>query len=104
MDNDLQNAREQARQAQKQREALRKQAHAKVVVLLRGRRTGPVVVRYALKQVAKWRKNHLCSQDYINDWSDLLRRPKQAADLLLEDSQKAMRLRQNSPFAAYLQK
>lgn len=104
MDNDLLKARAQARQAQNQREALRKQAHAKVAVLLRGKRTGPVVVRYALKQVAKWRNKHLCSQDYINDWSDLLRHPKQAADLLLEDSPKAKRLRQNTPFAAYLQK
>lgn len=104
MDNDLLIARAQARQAQNQREALRRQAHAKVAALLRGKRTGPVVIRYALKQVAKWRDQRLCSQDYISDWSALLRNPKQAAALLLEDSPKAMRLRQNTPFAAYLQK
>lgn len=104
MDSDLLIARAQARKAQEQHEARRKQAHAKVAVLLRGKRTGPVVVRYALKQIAKWRKEGLCSQDYINDWSELLRHPKRAADLLLEDSPKAMRLRQNTPFAAYLQK
>ncbi|WP_460746471.1 hypothetical protein [Microvirgula curvata] len=102
MTDTLLEARAQARQAQREREAWRKQAHGKVAVLLRGKRTGPVVVCYALKQVAKWRNKGLCSRDYIDSWSALLRRPKEAAALLLEDSPRAVRLRQNSPFAAYL--
>lgn len=95
-------ARALARQRQEQREAQRKRMHARVAGLLCGKRTGPVVARYAMKQVAKWRNKQLCSRDFIDAWTELLKHPKRAAALLREDSPRAVRLRQNTPFAFYL--
>lgn len=102
MDNALFNARLKARQEQQVREHQRKLAHAKVAALLSSEADAAAVVASAKQQVSKWRRQSLCSADYIEAWSELLRQPKQAAQVLLEDSPRGMRLRQNSPFAAYL--
>lgn len=102
MDNALFNARLEARQEQQAREQQRKLAHARVAALLSSDADAPAVVAYAKQQVSKWRLQSLCSADYIDAWSALLRQPKQAAQMLAEDSPRAVRLRQNSPFAAYL--
>lgn len=102
MDINVYSARLKARQDQLNHEKKRKLAHERVAIMLKDKRNAPELVQYAISQVAKWRANGLCSLDYIEDWSRLLQQPNKAAELLLEDSQRAMRLRQNSPFAAYL--
>lgn len=102
MDSPSQNARLEARQAQQRHEHKRKLAHGRVAALLQDPSAAPKVVAYANDQVAKWQLLSLCSRDYIEDWQNLLRDPLAAAKLLLEDSPRAVRLRQNTPFAAYL--
>lgn len=102
MDSALFNARLKARQEQEAHERQRKLAHVRVAALLSNEADASSVVAYAKQQIGKWRRQSLCSADYIDAWSELLRQPKQAAQVLLEDSPRAMRLRQNSPFAAYL--
>lgn len=95
-------ARQAAMAQQKLREMKRKQNHEGVAVLLEGKRTQAAVIRYAQKQVKKWKRHRLCSQDFIQDWTELLQSPHRAAALLRDDTPFAIRMRQNSPFAAYL--
>lgn len=102
MEHALYSARVKARQDQQVREQKRKQAHADVAALLTRRSEGAAVITYAAVQVNKWRLGNLCSPDYIQEWTDLLLHPEQAAKILVEDSPRAVRLRQNTPFAAYL--
>lgn len=102
MDNARFNARLKARREQSAREYQRKLAHTRVAALLSSDADAPAVVAYAKQQIGKWQQQGLCSMDYISAWSMLLEQPKQAAQVLLEDSPRAVRLRQNSPFAAYL--
>ncbi|HEY0843389.1 hypothetical protein [Methylotenera sp.] len=94
------NAKLKARQDQLGHEQKRKLAHAKVADLLRERNID--VINFAFNQINKWQENKLCSLDYIEEWSSLIKSPDKAADLLLEDSPRAIRLRQNTPFSAYL--
>jgi hypothetical protein len=69
--------------------------------MLRGDRCNEVV-EYARTQVQKWRDHRLCSHDYIEAWGQLLDDPLRAAAVLEERSPLGRRLRQNTPFAAYL--
>lgn len=62
------------------------------------------VVEYAREQVQKWRNHRLCSQDYIEAWEQLLDDPLRAAAVLEEHSPLGQRLRQNTPFAAFLRR
>jgi hypothetical protein len=62
------------------------------------------VLALANQQIALWEAGHLCSQDYIDDWKDLLRHPQRAAEVLEERSSRATALRQNSPFVASIRK
>lgn len=64
----------------------------------------PEVVRLAMGQVQLWRKNNVCSPDYIDAWEGLLQRPNEAARVLQDPSPYAAQLRQNSPFVAVLRK
>lgn len=96
------NARQKARLEQQAHEQKRKLAHANIVDLLKRQSEGQEVLAYAAEQVDKWRKGNLCSADYIQEWADLLAHPEQTARVLVEDSPRAVRLRQNTPFAAYL--
>ena len=98
------NARALARQEQANRENQRKVAHGKVVCLLNGKKTRHVVINSAMKQVSKWKRLQLCSLDYIQAWEGLLKKPSSVAKVLKADTAEARRLRQNTPFAAYLQK
>lgn len=70
--------------------------------MLKRKSEGEVVLAYAADQVNKWRQGNLCSADYIQEWADLLTHPEQVAKVLVEDSPRAVRLRQNTPFAVYL--
>jgi hypothetical protein len=69
--------------------------------MVRGDRCNEVV-EYAQTQVQKWRNQQLCSQDYIEAWEQLLADPLHAAAILEKRSPLGRRLRQNTPFAAYL--
>jgi hypothetical protein len=62
------------------------------------------IVRVAMGQVLLWRKNQLCSPDYIDAWEGLLKRPQEAARVLQDSSPYADQLRQNSPFVAVVRK
>jgi hypothetical protein len=62
------------------------------------------VLTLAHAQVALWEREHLCSQDYIDAWKDLLQQPLRAAEVLEERSPRAAALRQNSPFVASVRK
>jgi hypothetical protein len=69
--------------------------------MLRGDRCNEVV-EFARTQVKKWRDNRLCSHDYIEAWEQLLDDPLSAAAVLEKSSPLGQRLRQKTPFAAYL--
>lgn len=92
----------QARLLQKQVDERRRARHLAVAEMLRDKEFSSKIVTYARMQVGKWRINHLCSDDYIKEWSALLSDPERAAQVLESDSPRAVSLRQNSPFAAYL--
>lgn len=62
------------------------------------------VLTLAHAQVALWERGHLCSQDYIDAWKELLQHPQKAARILEERSSRAAALRQNSPFVASVRK
>jgi len=89
-------------QALKQQRAIniaRLEKHAALVGLLLGRRTQRVALSRAWREVRRWRRRRLCSADYVREWSQLLSGPLPALlAVLLEDSPKGVRLRQNSPF------
>ncbi|WP_156905423.1 hypothetical protein [Chitinibacter tainanensis] len=104
MDEDILAFKKIAREAQACRVKGLKHAHSKVIAMLRSRRSKNAVVRAAMKQVKKWKYNKLCSSDYISDWTSLLSSPRKVAALLEDDSVVSNRLRQNTPFAAYLLK
>lgn len=54
----------------------------------------------AYAQVELWRRQALCSANYTEELEDFLADPLKAAELLEEDSPRAARLRQNSPFVS----
>ncbi|NVE01739.1 hypothetical protein [Massilia sp. BJB1822] len=62
------------------------------------------VLALAHAQIALWERGHLCSQDYIDAWKELLQHPLRAAQILEERSPRAAALRQNSPFVASVRK
>jgi hypothetical protein len=94
--------RHQARLLQQQIESARMRAHAPVAKMLRSSADRDFVVQCAYDPVAKWREGRLCSPDFIDAWAYLLAHPNRAADMLESESPVAYRLRQNSPFAAFL--
>ena len=98
MDND---SHQLARLHQAKVEESRFACHQPVAAMLRGDRCNEVV-EYAHTQVQKWRDHRLCSHDYIEAWEQLLADPLRAAAVLEERSPLGQRLRQNTPFAAYL--
>ncbi len=64
----------------------------------------PEIVRLAMCQVQLWRKNQICSDDYIDAWEGLLKQPKEAARVLQDPSPYSVQLRQNSPFVTVVRK
>ncbi len=84
----------------------RLEKHRPVARALRGGASAGAdeVLALAHAQIALWERGHLCSQDYINAWKELLRHPLQAAQILEERSSRAAALRQNSPFVASVRK
>ena len=57
----------------------------------------PIIVAATI-QIERWRKERLCSNDYICAWEALLANTERAAALLEEISPSAAQMRQNSPF------
>jgi hypothetical protein len=100
MDEQRRHLRVQARQAQQEHNERRRAKLHAVAVALRDPGQASAVIALARQYVNLWRDRALCSQDYIDAWSDLLDDPQAAADLLDERSPRADQLRQNSPFAA----
>lgn len=96
------NQRVKARLAQRDIELNRHQAHAKIAKLLRDKEASKEIISKAKEQIQKWRDGNLCSPNFIHEWEMLLENPIQAADILEAMSPISIRLRQNSPFSAYL--
>lgn len=95
---------QQARQQQRLVDEHRRQKLLPVARALADPDRAPEVVGLAMVQVQLWRKNQICSPDYINAWEGLLKRPKEAARVLQDLSPYAEQLRQNSPFVAVVRK
>lgn len=104
MVNEMHMRQQQARQQQKLVNARRQQTLLPVARALVDPARAPDVVRLAMDQVQLWRKNQLCSPDYIDAWEGLLKRPQEAARVLQDPSPYAAQLRQNSPFVAVVRK
>lgn len=96
------NLRRQARLSQKKIEECRLSAHAKVALMLRSADESDLVIQSAREQIALWRAGRLCSPDFIESWECLLANSADAAAVLEDISPASVRLRQNSPFAAFL--
>lgn len=93
--------RRQAREQQKQVEQNRLMAHQQIAIeLLSDDCRKQQLLEAAKKEVSRWSEQRLCSQDYIDRWSDWLSLPGAAlAKEMCSDANgwgKAMR--QNSPF------
>ncbi len=58
------------------------------------------MIRSALAIVDRWRQEHLCSRDYIDRWSEILRLParKMATAMISDLEGWGTALRQNSPW------
>jgi hypothetical protein len=95
---------QQARQQQKLVNVGRQQKLLSVARALVDPVRAPEVVRLAMGQVQLWRRNQICSPDYIDAWEDLLKHPIEAARVLQDPSPYAVQLRQNSPFVAVIRK
>lgn len=80
--------------------------HRPVATALRGGAAAGAdeVLMLAHAQITLWEQQHLCSQDYIDAWKELLQNPIHAAQILEERSSRAAALRQNSPFVASVRK
>lgn len=88
-----------ARSEQAAKEEARRLWHVQLFGLLRGKRTGHVVLARAKSAVRKWRRRRLCSMDFIMDWERLLvGSQRDLLAVLAENSARGRRLRQNSPF------
>lgn len=104
MVSDLQMRQQQARKQQQEINENRRKKLLPVACALRDPLRSPEVVVSAMKQVSLWRAKNLCSSDYIEAWEALLKEPEKAADMLEEQSQYAVQLRQNSPFVSVVRK
>lgn len=93
-----------AREEKLRADASRMEKHAHIAAMLRDPKLSALVVSEGLKQVEIWRAQKICSPDYIESWSCLLAHPLLAADMLEDESTKAIQMRQNTPFAALLLK
>lgn len=103
VDKSPQAARAEARAQQAEREERNRLAHAPVAARLRDPKQARAVALKALEQVKLWRRDKLCSTDYIEAWEQLLIGPPEAVAALLEaDTPEGLRMRQNTPFAAFL--
>ena len=92
-------AQTQARAQQKEVDLRRLDYHRRLVGLLFGKRTQDVILSRARREVRRWQRYRLCSQDYRREWSILLNRPiSTLVAILLDESSAGIRLRQNSPF------
>lgn len=88
-----------ARAEQAAKEEARRLWHVQLFGLLRGKRTGHVVLARAKSAVRKWRRCRLCSMDFSTEWERLLTgSQRDLLALLAENSTRSRRLRQNSPF------
>lgn len=88
-----------ARAEQAAKEEARRLWHVQLLGLLRGKRTGHVVLARAKSATRKWRRCSLCSMDFIMEWERLLAgSQRDLLALLAENSARGRRLRQNSPF------
>jgi hypothetical protein len=102
--NEMHMRQQQARQQQKLVNASRQQKLLPVARALVDPAQASDVVRLAMAQVRLWRKNQICSTDYIDAWEGLLQHPLEAARVLQDPSPYAAQLRQNSPFVAVIRK
>lgn len=102
--NEMHSRQELARQQQKLTNARRQQKLLSVAHALEDPVRAPEVVRLAMRQMQLWRRNQICSQDYIDAWEGLLKRPTEAARVLRDSSTYAAQLRQNSPFVTVVRK
>lgn len=92
-------ARQRAREQQRALDLRRLHYHQKLVGLLLGKRTQRAVLSRAWREVRRWKRRGLCSQDYIHEWSRLLAGPVPTlVILMLDESPTGVKLRQNSPF------
>lgn len=103
--NPLQDERRRARDAQRQVELGRLMAHQRIGIDLLGHKERKkLLLDAARREVRRWGEQQLCSQDYIDRWSEWLALP--AVDLVNRMCSDAEgwgpAMRQNSPFAAAL--
>ncbi len=91
-----------ARLSQSNVEKSRLDAHALVATQLRDEHARKDIIISAKAQINKWRASRLCSDDFIKEWESLLESPIKAANVLENMDSVSIRLRQNSPFCAFL--
>ncbi len=93
-----------AREEQRRREAERLSRHRKIALdlLLMPPAARARAVRGARAEVARWRRDGLCSADYANRWDALLALPAReiAANIASDTLPEGTALRQNSPWLA----
>lgn len=95
----MEELKQQARAQQREVDLRRLHYHCLLVGLLQGKHTQRALLSRAWREVRRWQRLRLCSQDYIRDWSKLLAGPVPTlVAFLCEDSARGVWLRQNSPF------
>lgn len=92
------NAQIEARIKKVQSDMARREKLLKVVNLLVDKNKCAEVIELARGRVEQWRKEKLCSVDYIKAWTDLLDDSDEAAYILSSEGQYATQLQQNNPF------
>lgn len=103
--NPPQDERHRARDAQRQVELGRLMAHQRIGIDLLGHKERKkLLLDAARREVRRWAEQHLCSQDYIDRWSEWLALPPvDLVERMCSDADGwGTAMRQNSPFAAAL--
>ncbi|KFX62369.1 hypothetical protein [Paraburkholderia fungorum] len=103
MPSDRLQARRVARRQQEERDNRRFAAHQRIASNLRAGRDVEETIAAANCQIELWQRDRLCSRDYIEAWRNVIAcGPRRIADVLEERSPYGIRMRQNTPFAHYL--
>lgn len=95
--------RRQARSAKHLADAALMDLHLKAASALLSPSESADVREQALRQIARWERDHLCNPRYVYAWRTILNLPLASIQsAMLRDDSEGVALRQNSPFGFLL--
>lgn len=89
---------------QAETDSRRRELHLPVANALREPATAALILREATEVVQLWLKHRLFDEQFVTEWTQLLKTPEEAAAMLEEESPRGIQFRQNSPFVAAIRR